>query len=46
VLQQEAAALPLHQGLLLLPSCVPKKVGVYKTGVNEKRCFHKKKHLN
>jgi hypothetical protein len=44
-LQQEAAALPLHQGLLLHPSSVPKKVGINKTGVNKKRRSHKKKHL-
>jgi hypothetical protein len=46
VLQQEAAALPLNQGLRLLRSCVSKKVGVNKTDVNQKRCFRKKKHLN
>jgi len=42
-LQLEAAALPLHQGLLLLPSCVPKKLGVNITGVNQKRRSHEEK---
>jgi len=35
-----------HQFLVLRPSCVPKKVGVNKKGVNRKLLSHKERQIS